>query len=215
MSKQSCHKCDRDISKPSLVRCREENCPLKTTQEHSSRGVVLGLGGLALVALIGFGGYSFLSADRPDVSAAQTGDGPSVAVGRPSLNFGGSSSSNEESWLSSLFSGSDKGKGGDMPSSVPRITVPDPRAATRVSTFSCSGTLSSARSLVCTNWDLAITDYNLSLLFTSAIAESGNPNALRASQAAWRRELDKLGRDPALIQKHYNDRSAELSKIAG
>ncbi len=214
MTQKSCHTCNRDISKPSLVRCREDNCPLKSIPEHSSRGLLAGLGGFGALVILAIGGYSFISSPT-DTSTSISSDTPSVEIGDPGRNLGSQSNSSGKSWFSSIFSSSSGNQNDDLGSGVPKITLPDPRAASRVSTFSCAGSLSAARSLVCTNWDLAITDYNLSLLYTSALGQSRNPSSMRAAQAVWRRKLDQLGRDPALIQNHYNERSAELSKIGG
>lgn len=212
MTTPKCHKCDRDISKPSLVRCREDACPLKSNPAKSSRGVVAGLGGLGMLFLIGFGAYSFVGSGS--TSPVDDAESSAVSIGTP-RSGANSQSGSGSSWFAKLFSSSSGGSDDASVSSAPRITLPDPRAATRVSTFSCSGHLSSARSLICTNWDLAITDYNLSLLYAQTLRQSKHPGALRTSQDAWQRKLDSLGRDPEVIQKHYNARSESLSDAGG
>ncbi|MBY8822187.1 hypothetical protein [Sphingomonas colocasiae] len=89
---------------------------------------------------------------------------------------------------------------------------PNPAAVARVTSFSCDGKLSAGRALVCSDVGLAISDYNLSLLYNAVLAARGGA-ALRRSQAEWKAELDRIGNDRQRVADHYRRRFDALSRI--
>lgn len=104
------------------------------------------------------------------------------------------------------------------PSPLPRVVagpVPpiDPAAASRVASFSCSGRLSAGRALVCSDVGLAISDYNLALLYDSVLATHAGRAGLRRSQDQWRAGLDRIGNDRQRVADHYRRRFDELSRL--
>lgn len=101
---------------------------------------------------------------------------------------------------------------------MPRVVagpVPpiDPAAAARVASFSCSGRLSAGRALVCSDIGLAISDYNLALLYDSVLATHAGRAGLRRSQDQWRAGLDRIGNDRQRVADHYRRRFDELSRL--
>jgi len=106
----------------------------------------------------------------------------------------------------------DGGTGGiTVPAQVVTLGAADGRAATRVQNFSCDTASSIARQLVCTHWELATVDYNLSLAYRRALGAAPNPDALRREQRNWLQSLDKQ-RDPGGVLHHYQRR---LQRLAG
>lgn len=105
-----------------------------------------------------------------------------------------------------------QGAGGiTVPAQIVTLGAPDERAATRVQNFSCDTASSIARQLVCTHWELATVDYNLSLAYRRALGAAPNPDALRREQRGWLQSLDKQ-RDPGGVLRHYQQR---LQRLAG
>lgn len=92
------------------------------------------------------------------------------------------------------------------------VPPPNPAAVARVTSFSCEGRLSAGRALVCSDLGLAISDYNLSLLYNSVLAARGGA-ALRRSQAEWKAELDRIGNDRQRVADHYRRRFDALTKM--
>lgn len=93
------------------------------------------------------------------------------------------------------------------------VPPPNPLATARVTTFSCTGKLSAGRALVCSDPGLAISDYNLSLLYDAVLATRINRTSLRRSQEEWKAGLDRIGNDRQRVQAHYRRRFDELSLI--
>lgn len=200
MAQSECDYCKRDISKPSLVRCSSERCPLKASRGGAVRGLLVGIGGLGLVGAFVIVGAAWLLS--PGAKARASGDehadsatdGPRGA----SLDISGK----VRDWGGGLFGGG--AAHDDAPVAVAADpALPDPRAASRVQTFSCSGSLSASRSLICTNWDLATTDYNLALTYNATLARSRHPEALRRAHDSFLEGLDSLGTDADKLRAYY------------
>lgn len=211
MPRPECDYCKRDISKPSLVRCSSQRCPLKASRGGAVRGILVGIGGLGLIgAFVVVAGAWLLSPGskpRPvgEDRAEPTPGSPRAAA----LELSG----NVRHWTGGLFAG---GSGGS-PSEAPVTTafdpaLPDPRAASRVQTFSCSGNLSASRSLICTNWDLATTDYNLALTYNAVLARSRHPDLLRRAHDAFLAGLDTMGSDATKLGDYYRAWQEQLAR---
>ncbi len=176
------------------------------------RGIMTGLGGIAVIAaLIGIGAAWLLSPPSHSQTSSGNDQGESAPAGprATALEIGG----NVRTWAGGLFS-SGKGAGADSASAQQSMDsgVPDPRAATRVQTFSCSGSLTASRSLICTNWDLATTDYNVALTYSSALARSHRPDALRRAHDQWLAGLDTLGNDVEKLREYYRKWQERLTR---
>jgi hypothetical protein len=215
MARPLCDYCKRDISRPSLVRCSSQRCPLKVTRGVAVRGMLLGIGGVGLlVAFLFVGGAWLLSPGKPrgagdpqvqsEVAAAPGGPQPRA------LELSG----NVRHWAGGLFAGNGRGSDDATPAAVtqPDPSLPDPRAASRVQTFSCSGSLTASRSLICTNWDLATTDYNAALTYNIVLARSPHPDALRRAHDAFLAGLDKLGTDTMKLRAYYRAWQERLAR---
>jgi len=211
MARLECDYCKRDISKPSLVRCSSQRCPLKASRGAALRGVMVGIGGLGLLAAFGVVGALWLfspsskphGAGEPRAEATPS-DGPRTNA----MELGG----NVRHWGGKLFDGGGKTQEEIPVAALPDPGLPDPRAASRVQTFSCSGSLSASRSLICTNWDLATTDYNLALTYSAVLARSHRPDALRRAHDAFLRGLDTVGNDAGKLREYYRLWQEQLSK---
>lgn len=197
MNHSRCDVCNRDISKPSLVRCQSSACPLKERHVTASRDLLGGLFALAIALVVVILVAKWM-VDQPKSAVAGIG----------SSSSSGSTTGGLSAWLETLL-----GKRKPVADSgAPKFDLPDWQAATRVSSFSCDGALSDARRLVCSNWELATTDYNLALVYRNALAKANNAAALRRSQAAWLARLDRQARDKDALMQHYGDRIAELQQ---
>jgi len=217
MARSECDYCKRDISKPSLVRCSSERCPLKVSRAGAVRGVMFGIGGVGLVvAFLVVGGAWLMSPGKPrgagDVGA------PGEAAASASSSGGRQTramelSGNVRHWGGGLFGGGhNEVQETPVAASATDADRPDPRAASRVQTFSCSGALSASRSLICTNWDLATTDYNLALTYNAVLARSRHPDALRRAHEAFLAGLDTVGNDANKLREYYRLWQEQLSK---
>lgn len=127
----------------------------------------------------------------------------------PRIDTGGG-----KSWFDRLWK-SDKPVVLDSGAIPMNVDTPDPRAATRVQSFSCDGRMSASRALICTRWPLAIADYNISLLYKDALGRSANPAALARARRAWLARLDKQGVDADAILALYEQWRKELDRLAG
>jgi hypothetical protein len=211
MARPECDYCKRDISKPSLVRCSSQRCPLKASRGAALRGVMAGICGLGLLAAFGAIGAIWLFAPSSQRRGAgethveATSSGPRTNA----IELGG----NIRHWGDGLF-GSGHSDGREMPvAAMPTdSSLPDPRAASRVQTFSCSGSLSASRALICTNWDLATTDYNLALTYNTALVRSRHPDALRRAHDAFLTGLDTIGTDADKLRAYYRSWQEQLSR---
>jgi hypothetical protein len=211
MAQSECDYCKRDISKPSLVRCSSQRCPLKASRGGAVRGILAGVGGIGLVgAFVVVGGAWLLSPGSRSHAAADdrnaaTPDGPRAAA----LELSG----NVRHWTGGLFTGGGGGSNNETPvAAAVDPALPDPRAASRVQTFSCSGSLSASRSLICTNWDLATTDYNLALTYNAVLARSRHPDMLRRAHDSFLDGLDTLGTDATRLRAYYRDWQERLTR---
>ena len=179
------------------MRCTRNPCPLKEAPRRASPALLLWVGGVGAIVIGGlYFNTVFASTDNRTEKSATTASAPQESDG-----VIGRIGSEAREWASSI------GLGGEAPTdaapSLPAISLPDPQAALRVASFSCSGDVSGSRAQICTHMDLAVTDYNLSLLYTSLLAHSPNRATLQRAHAAWLRELDALGDDHEKIQQHY------------
>ena len=174
---------------------------------------LMAIGALSLLALLGVG--TMISAPRSGANAVnhntsiadQMASGPVEAGSAdPRLD----TSTKSKSW-SAGFSGLwNAGKAEPQPALPSQPTGPDPRAAARVQSFSCAGPVSPSRMLICTNWDLATADYNLSIAYQAAVKDSRTPEVLRRSQALWLAKVDKLGANTDELLEAYQQRYAEF-----
>jgi len=187
MTKQQCHVCSRDISKPSLVRCQATACPLNKSKAPASRQTLMGIFGLGLgvVGAIAAASWLFSTPSGSRTAVAST-------FSRSTVN----------NWLDGLWRPSTP----DFTPTVQQGSGSDWGAATRVETFSCEGRLSAARSAICSNWDLATVDYNLALVYRHALSSARNPAAVRAEQERWLARLDALDATPEAVMAHYRAR---------
>lgn len=212
MTQTTCQLCKRDISKPSMVRCTDNHCPLKAEAPSGTTLVMkIGLAGLLVVFVIVLGMWMFATPAQRSVAVAnarqatgKTDPIPSAAAPAAAQTQGSSSD-----WLSRLFVA--------RPRAEAQVTAghddqPDAAAATRVQNFACNGDLPASRAIICTHWDLATTDYNLSLVYRQALARTARPDALRRAHARWLAELDRLGADAKAIARSYDDWRAELDR---
>ncbi len=210
MAQSQCDYCKRDISKPSLVRCSSERCPLKASRGGGVRGLLVGIGGLGLVgAFVIVGGAWLLS---PGTKARAAGDEHAVATTDGPRGATLDISGKVRDWGGGLFGGGSGASRDDNQVAAADPTLPDPRAASRVQTFSCSGSLSASRSLICTNWDLATTDYNLALTYNAMLARSRHPEALRRAHDAFLEGLDSLGTDADKLRAYYRSWQDRLTQ---
>ena len=187
MMKQQCHVCSRDISKPSLVRCQATACPLNKPKPPASRQTLMGIFGLGLGIFGAIAAVSWLF------------NAPSGGQTAAASNFSRGSVNN---WLDGLWRPSTP----DFTPVAQQASGSDWGAATRVETFSCEGRLSAARSVICTNWDLATVDYNLALVYRHALSSARNPGAVRAEQERWLARLGALDATPETVMEHYRAR---------
>jgi hypothetical protein len=159
-----------------------------------------GLAGVAAIYAVGpFGTETPTQSASLEQVSATTSAGNAGAPSHPIAALGDSSA---VSWLAKLFDVPKPPQAETAAPDMPDSGVPDPRAATRVQSFSCDGSLSASRSLVCTRWDLATADYNLSLSYKTALMHARNPRALRRARAAWLQQLDALRGDAKQILRH-------------
>ena len=211
MARPECDYCKRDISKPSLVRCSSQRCPLKASRGAALRGVMAGIGGIGLLAAFGVVGAVWLFSPSSKPHGAGEPQQVEAASSGPRTNAM-ELSGNIRNWGGGLFGGG-HGERQEMPvAAQPDPSQPDARAASRVQTFSCSGSLSASRSLICTNWDLATTDYNLALTYNAVLARSRRPEALRRAHDAFLAGLDTIGTDADKLREYYRAWQEKLTQ---
>lgn len=194
MGSSRCDICGQDISKPSLVRCQTSACPLRESSATASREMLVGLGGIGLVAALVVGGAAWF-------------------VRLPASNSGGgfaSSSSGADNpvaaWIGRITA---RAPSQETPS-APSTDRPDWSASSRVQSFSCDGKLSDARAMICSNWDLARTDYNLSIIYRRAMMRARDPEALHRDQESWLAKIDGSAHDKEALLDRYGARIAQL-----
>jgi len=213
-----CSKCGQMLfgkdGKASLIRCTESACPLKAERRRASRVIMVGVLGVGvLIAGLGTGLAMMFKPggakveEVPHVMAPRARDRTrQPAEGSGPIWTGGTSPSAGRATASG-GTGASTG-----PPSLSGIVPPtDALAASTVSTFKCTGRLSGSRLLVCGDRSLAIKDYNLELLFRTAVHVSRHPAAVRKAQTEWLTTLDKIAVDRQAVLDHYRRREAELS----
>ncbi len=208
MAQTDCQRCQRDIHKPALVRCQDAACPLKEARARVSPVKVIGATsvlGMALAAII-FWISMATSPSQPAASSAKMRMIPLPATHR--IETGGDSG-----WLGWLWKTERPVVIDSAPAAI-RDDTPDPRAASRVQSFPCDEKASIGRALICTHWTLAITDYNVTLLYKDVLSHSADPHALTRARRAWLAKLDKKGVDKASILALYEAWRTELAKAA-
>ncbi|WP_404366474.1 hypothetical protein AB5I39_10930 [Sphingomonas sp. MMS24-J45] len=210
MTSERCSLCNKSAERAALVRCSDARCPLAKPPQRVSVKTLVAMGVAALVAIAAVAGISMMtvedSADGNTLAVEDATDAPGTTP-TPRNPLHAAVQTGDRSafaWLAELF---------DAPKAAPQEVVatemlnpgtPDPRAASRVQSFPCEGALTPSRSLMCTRWDLATADYNLSLQYKNALVHSRNPRALRKARAVWLQQLDALGGDAVRIQKHID-----------
>ena len=185
---------------------------MKASRRQASIVIIRGLGVIAVLAAVLFGAVWWLSkgwkqSDADATSSAMVSTSDSAAR-RAEPGAGGRAVVS----IHSAISAEPVPAIGKSQSAAAAVAeAPDARAATLVQSFSCASKVSPARAEICTYVSLAMEDYNLSLQYRSALARSGNSQALRRGQAAWLAEFDHLKADTAIL-KSYQKRRDELSK---
>ncbi|MBY0518825.1 MAG: hypothetical protein K2P79_00170 [Sphingomonas sp.] len=195
MTAKKCQICSRDISKPSLVRCQATACPLNKEKTSASRSTLMGMLGLGLGLFAVIADIGWLLAPtsmRNSVAPTQ--------MTRTNVN----------NWLDGLW----RPRVPDAGVNQHQGNGSDWSAATRVETFSCSGRLSAARSVICSHWELATADYNLALVYRHALGKVRDPATLRAQQDRWLSRLDSLDATPESVMAHYRERLEQLQQAA-
>jgi len=213
-----CGKCGQMLfgkdGKASLIRCSESACPLKAERRRASRVIMVGVLGVGvLIAGLGTGLAMMLKPSGAKVEEVQRVMAPrardrtrqQAEVSGPVWTGGTSPPAGRTT------AGGSGAPSTGVPSPPGLVPPTDALAASTVSTFKCTGRLSGSRLLVCGDRSLAIKDYNLELLFRTAVQISRNPAAVRKAQTEWLTTLDKLAVDRQAVLDHYRRREAELS----
>jgi hypothetical protein len=206
MGPNRCKVCARDVGRAALVRCTESRCPLKTERTSSFRSAMnIGfMGALIAVPLLIVVVLVLTHHQSKTEAYVASGDSSSASSAPPATSGSGFA------WVSGLFAGKDAQPVDNAPPE-PAIGAPDPQASTRVQTFSCGGALSASRASICTHWELATADYNLSLLYNSALAHSAHAPELRRDHASFLKALDQLDGNPERILALYQAWQARLA----
>jgi hypothetical protein len=147
------------------------------------------------------------AAPGPDGVQGSGDGGTSVAA---AIGSAGASAGSDGQAATDQSPAATGGSGSDQPGAR---EIADPRAASRVASFSCEGKLSESRYWICTHWSLATRDYNLSLEYKSAVNRSRNPQPLRIARAAWLARLDGLDGNGPAIDKAFDDWAAEVGRM--
>lgn len=205
MTTERCSLCNKSAERAALVRCSDARCPLAKTPHGVSVKTMVGMGVAALTAIAAVGGIGMLAtrsaASNTSASAEASVTATTSNASEPVSASAQTGDRSAFAWLGALFS-APRPTVVETAVDVPDPSIPDPRAGTRVQSFSCDGALNASRSLMCTRWDLATADYNLALSYKNALAHARNPRALRKARAVWLRQLDFLGGNAERIQKH-------------
>lgn len=80
-------------------------------------------------------------------------------------------------------------------------------------TFHCDKVTSANLKLVCDTPDLAVADYDVAFEYARAMANSRDPDALRASQEAFDRSIVNAPHDAKAIRRLYEKRVVELARM--
>lgn len=219
MTTVACERCNLTFDGPegeiSLARCKDVECPMKKGPRSIVVPMLIALGATALVIAGAVVGISWLVREPTQLEetakkreeqavARKAADAAAshraMTLAQPAPNGGTGIAAPKSEVVA--------------PAAVAGPPPPiNPAAVARVSTFACSGRLSGGRALVCSDVGLAISDYNLSLLYDSVMATSGHRASVRRSQQEWLTQLDRLGTDKPRVSAHYRRRFDELSRI--
>ncbi|MGV3480929.1 MAG: hypothetical protein ACO1O3_13335 [Sphingobium sp.] len=210
----TCERCKRTFDgeegKISLARCRDAECPMKKGPRSIAVPLLILLGVIvALIAAI-VAAISWLTGDSASEDAVATRDRAEAQAYRRQTQP--PAAHDIAAQAGGGGAAGSKGAVGTPGSRGAALPPPDPAAVARVTSFSCEGKLSAGRALVCSDLGLAISDYNLSLLYNSVLAARGGA-ALRRSQAEWKAELDRIGNDRQRVADHYRRRFDALTKM--
>lgn len=204
---RTCTICGDEVSGSGIARCMVPHCPEK--QEVSGARVLRLLIPLLVLATIL---VAVTVATVSMMSPAAEPANPFAAAADNGFAAADTSQAETETARGDAASGA---TGGGIAIPAGLFGPADPRAATRVQTFSCdSAAISPARRLVCNHWELATVDYNLALAYRRALANVANPSAVRREQRVWLQTLDRQ-RDATRIFQHYRTRLDRLSKADG
>lgn len=217
MSDTICNKCGLDLSGPegeiNLTRCTEADCPMQKRKKGKILlPIVLMMGSTALVLGGVSAGLAWISAppDRTErdadtarrVAAMKEAEKARATAAAPVvIAKDGGTGLTEKEKPKALAAEAFKGP----------LPQPNPLAVARVTSFSCEGKASPGRAFVCSDPALAISDYNLSLLYKSVAASTGRRGEIQRTQAAWLARLDKLGTSKERVSALYRERFNELS----
>ena len=193
MTARTCPRCRSDVTRTTLVRCKDGGCPLQREREvatiATARFAMMFLaGGLLIAALVAAVGW-MLTHDGPADRSDPLGNGGFASARAPEAADG---------WLARL--------------SRPRNADTGSAGANQVVSFSCADPNSATRRLICGDASLAQYDYNLGLVYGSVMARAADPARLAREQQRWLSELDALGDDSAAIAEHYRARLAQLTR---
>lgn len=194
-----------------MVRCQQPACPAqRDIGVGADPKMMLGIlaSGVMLAGALGALIWLWPAPEGKSAGLGNRGADWKLALARGDAPASGTGSSGKApSWLDTLLGRK----------SAPVVTAPssglDLAPAARVGSFSCSGARGGARALVCSDWTLATADYNLSLVYRTAIEHSHRRAAIARAQDAWLAQLDRLGNDSAAITAHYEKRLAELTAV--
>jgi len=223
MSSVACERCKLTFDGPegeiSLARCKDVECPMKKGRRGILMPALIAVGLTALtIAGIAFGLSSLSQEPTPLEEARQKRETEAKArveaeaaakrmadrMAQPAPDGGtGIPAPKAEAIASSAARSVATGP-------LPAV---NPAAAARVATFQCGERKSVGRALVCSDVGLAVSDYNLSLLYDSVLATSARRAEVRRSQIDWLGQLDRLGNDRSRVSAHYRRRFDELSRI--
>jgi len=222
MNTVACERCKLTFDGPegeiSLARCKDVECPMKKGQRSVVVPMLIALGATGLMIAGAAAGISWLGREPTNLEES-TRKREEEAAARKEAEAAAARRA-----VTLAQPAPDGGTGIAAPK--PEVVAPaapaaaagppppiNPAAVARVSTFACDGRLSGGRALVCSDVGLAISDYNLSLLYDSVMATSGHRASIRRSQQEWLTQLDRLGNDKPRVSAHYRRRFDELSRI--
>jgi len=211
MAGSKCTLCKRDLQRATLSRCRERRCPARPSNRRGSASIWIGGAiGLLILGSIVIGSWLLAGSGRRSAGTEEAETAAAAGAGAPA-RAGGSAGASVKHWFEKLVAAPSPTPAAP-PAQPEESSLPDPRAGTRVITFSCNGVLSPSRSRICTDWTLATVDYNLSLFYRSVLARSRKPEAVRRINAARLARLDHVGTDSDVLLKYYADWREELAR---
>jgi hypothetical protein len=222
MSTVACERCKLTFDGPegeiSLARCKDAECPMKKNKRGIVVPALIAIGATALTVAGAAAGLSWLG-EKPTLLEESEKKRAIEAKARVEAEA-------EAKRVAATMAQPAPDGGTGIPAPRPEIATAakrpvvtgppppiNPAAAARVTTFECGGRMSAGRSLVCSDVGLAVSDYNLSLLYDSVMVTSGRRGDVRRSQIGWLSQLDRIGNDKPGVSAHYRRRFDELSRI--